>query len=74
MINIYAAYDGLSPKINVTVTMNAEEERDQHTAEMKVQTMLALYPQILVSPDFGHCCVLGTGQKNPQQTYPAMCP
>lgn len=36
MINIYAAYDGLSPKINVTATMNAEEERDQHTAEMKV--------------------------------------
>lgn len=35
MINIYAAYDGLSPKINVTTTMNAEE-RDQHTAEMKV--------------------------------------
>lgn len=36
MINIYAAYDGLSPKINVTATMNAEEERDQRMAETKM--------------------------------------
>lgn len=36
MINKYAAYDGLSPQINVIVTMNAEEERGQRMAEMKV--------------------------------------
>lgn len=36
MINKYAAYNGLSPKINATVTMNAEEERGQRAAEMKV--------------------------------------
>lgn len=35
-INKYAAYDGLSPQINTIVTMNAEEERGQHMAEMKV--------------------------------------
>lgn len=36
MINKYAAYDGPSPKVNVIATMNAEEERGQHTAEIKV--------------------------------------
>lgn len=36
MINKYAACDGPSPQINVIVTMNAEEERGQRMAEMKV--------------------------------------
>lgn len=69
MINKYSAYNGLSPQINAIVTMNEEEERGQRMAEMKVQTMPVLYPQILVSMDFSHCCVLEAGQKNPQQRY-----
>lgn len=74
MINKYAAYDGSSPEINVAATMNAEEERGQRTAEMKVQTMPALYPQILVSADFSRRCVPEAGQKNPQQRYLTMRP
>lgn len=35
MINKYAAYNGLSPKINVIATTNTEEERRQRMAEMK---------------------------------------
>lgn len=36
MINKYSVYNGLSPQINVVVTMNAKEERGQRLAEMKV--------------------------------------